>query len=125
MDLQAYPHNVQTLARQARELLRDWLPDAKETEDESPRMFAYGYGPGYRGMICTLIPSKAGVKLGIVCGASLPDPHGLLRGAGKIHRHLPLKTVDDLVQPGIKKLVLAAGAACTERLRQTGVLSGN
>ena len=116
MDFRSYPDNVQTLALHARKLLREWLPDAKETEDPSARMFAYAYGPGYRGVICTLILSKAGIKLGIVGGASFVDRHKLLRGEGKVHRHVPLKTVEDLQQQGVKELVAAASTACNQRL---------
>jgi len=116
VDIKTYPENVQTLVRHARRALRDWLPLAKETEDASARMFAYTYGPGYRGMICTLILSKSGVKLGIPWGASFPDRHKLLRGEGKVHRHVPLKVLDDLQQPGLQELVASASAACKERL---------
>ena len=116
MDLESYPENVQTLTRQARKLLREWLPGAKETVDESARMFAYGYAPGYKGMVCTLILSKTGIKLGIVRGASFPDPHHLLRGAGKVHRHVPMKAPADLRQPGVRELVSAASAACKAQL---------
>jgi hypothetical protein len=118
MDLRSYPDDVQTLANDARKLLREWLPKAREGEDSSPPMFSYTYGPGYRGVICTLILSKSGVKLGIAGGALLPDPNNLLRGAGKLHRHLPLKDVQDLRQPGVKELVAEASAACTARLQQ-------
>ena len=119
MDLTAYPDKVQALARHARTVVRQWLPEAKEAEDSAAHMFAYSYGPGYKGVICTLLLSKTGVKLGIAGGASLPDPHKLLRGEGKVHRHVPLKTIDDLQQPGVKELVAAAGAACHARLGRT------
>lgn len=118
MDLDLYPANVQTLAKQARRALGEWLPGAKETEDSSARMFAYAYAPGYRGMICTLLVSKSGVKLGIVGGASFPDPYMLLRGSGKVHRHIPLKAVEDLKQRGVKELVAAASRACLQRMNQ-------
>jgi hypothetical protein len=118
MDLQTYPVNVQTLAQHARRVLGEWLPGAKETEDSSARMFAYAYGPGYPGMICTLLVSKSGVKLGIVGGASLPDPCNLLRGSGKVHRHVPLKVIEDLQQRGVKELVVAAHGACLQRMKQ-------
>jgi hypothetical protein len=114
--LRAYPEDVQILVRQARKTLREWLPDAGESVDESARMLAYRYGPGYKGMICTLLLSKSGVKLGLVGGAALADPHGLLAGTGTVHRHVQLQTVEDLQQPGLKQLVLAASAACHKRL---------
>ena len=87
--LRSYPEDVQILARQARKTLREWLPNAGEGADASARMIAYRYGPGYKGMVCTLILSKSGVKLGLVGGATLADPHGLLAGSGKVHRHVP------------------------------------
>lgn len=114
--LRSYPEDVQILVRQARKTLREWLPDAGESVDESARMLAYRYGPGYKGMICTLLLSKSGVKLGLVGGAALADPHGLLAGTGTVHRHVQLQTVEDLQQPGLKQLVLAASAACHKRL---------
>lgn len=116
MDINEYPENVQKVARHAQNVMREWLPQAKETKDTPARMFAYAYGPGYRGVVCTLILSKTGVKLGIPWGASFPDKHKVLRGAGKVHRHVPLKSIEDLQQPGIRELVAAASAACNERL---------
>lgn len=113
-----YPENVRKIARHARGVLRKWLPRAKETKDTPARMFAYAYGPGYRGVVCTLILSKTGIKLGIPWGASFPDTHKVLRGAGKVHRHVPLTSIEDLQQPGIRELVAAASAACNERLGQ-------
>jgi hypothetical protein len=114
--LGAYPEDVQKLARQARKTLREWLPNAVEGVDTSARMFAYSYGPGYKGMVCTLLLSKSGVKLGLVGGAALADPRGLLAGAGKVHRHVQLRAVGDLQQAGLKQLVLGASAACQKRL---------
>jgi hypothetical protein len=114
--LRAYPEDVQILVRQARKTLREWLPNAGEGVDASARMVAYRYGPGYKGMVCTLILSKSGVKLGIVGGAALADPHELLAGSGKVHRHVQLRTVRDLQQAGLKQLVLGASAACRKRL---------
>jgi hypothetical protein len=114
--LRSYPEDVQILARQARKTLREWLPNAGEGVDESARMVGYSYGPGYKGMVCTLILSKSGVKLGLVGGAALADPRGLLAGTGKVHRHVQLRTVGDLQQAGLKQLVLGASAACRKRL---------
>jgi hypothetical protein len=114
--LRAYPEDVQMLVRQARTTLQEWLPDAGESVDESARMLAYRYGPGYKGMICTLLLSKSGIKLGLVGGAALADPRGLLAGTGKVHRHVQLRTVEDLHHPGLKQLVLGASAACHKRL---------
>jgi hypothetical protein len=115
--LRSYPEDVQTLVLQARKALGAWLPDAMESVDESARMLAYRFGPGYKGMVCTLLLSKSGVKLGLVGGAALADPRGLLGGSGKVHRHVQLRTAEDLQQAGLKQIVLGASAACRKRLK--------
>lgn len=78
---------------------------------------AYAYGPGYRGLVCTLLLSQSGVKLGLNKGADLKDPQGLLRGSGKVHRHVQLQSPKDLKQTGLKALVDGARALCKERLK--------
>jgi len=108
---------VQELLGEARRTLQEWLPGAQETLDSSARMLAYAYGPGYRGLVCTLLLSKSGVKLGLNQGATLNDPQGLLRGNGKVHRHVPLQNPKDLKQPGLKALVNGARTLCQERLK--------
>jgi hypothetical protein len=114
--LRSYPESVQILTRHATKKVREWLPNAVEGVDASARMVAYRYGSGYKGMVCTLILSKSGVKLGLVDGAALPDPCGLLAGTGRVHRHVQLRAPQDLKQAGLKQLVLGASAACKKRL---------
>jgi hypothetical protein len=115
-DLMAgYPPEVQALAARTRDFILQALPKAEETIDTSARMVAYGYGPGYKGMVCTLIPSRKGVKLGLYRGSELPDPKGLLEGSGKVHRHVQLATPADLRKAGLKRLLRDARAARDRR----------
>jgi hypothetical protein len=106
--LAGYSSDVRTLAQAARAFMLDLIPGAEETVDGSGPYVSYGYGPGYKGMVAGMSISKAGVKLLFPGGPSLADPHQLLEGAGKTHKHVPLKTADDLHRPGIRQLVLAA-----------------
>ncbi len=76
-------------------------------------MVGYGFGTGYKDMICTIILSKTGVKLGIVNGASLADPKGLLEGAGKRHKYVAFSATSDLRKPGIVALLASAAKART------------
>jgi hypothetical protein len=103
--LARYPERVRDTARAACSLLESVLPDATESVDESAKLIGFRYGPGYKGVVCTLILSQNGVKLGIVRGAELPDPRHLLTGAGKVHRHVQLRGVADLKRPGLKQLL--------------------
>jgi len=66
-------------------------------------------------MVCTLIISKAGVKIGLVRGSELDDPHGLLEGRGKVHRHLAVTCPADLRSPGVSALITASHAAWKRR----------
>ena len=105
--LEGYPSPVPEMAASVRGMVRRVLPHIQESLDAASRIIAYGYGPGYKDTICTLIPSKAGVKLGIVRSASLLDPEGLLSGTGKVHRVLAFAHPSDLDQnrPGKEALL--------------------
>jgi hypothetical protein len=116
--LALYPVAVRDIALAARRLVARSVPKAVESVDRSARLIGYGYGPGYKDAICTLILSKGGVKLGIVRGAELPDPAGLLEGSGKVHRHVPLRDVDDISNPGVRELLEASVAAWKRRTGQ-------
>jgi hypothetical protein len=118
--LAAYPEQVREVASAARRLLQGSLPGIAETVDEAAKLIGYSYGPGYKGVVCTLIMSQTGVKLGISRGSELPDPKHLMTGAGKIHRHVPLRSVNDLKQPGLKQLLKEALGAWRRRDAASG-----
>ena len=113
--LKSYSPEIQALMNKARRLLLKLLPGAKESADPSMALLSYAYGPGYRGMVCTLILSKTGVKIGFVRGAELTDPVGLLEGSGKTHKYVQLHAASDLNRPGLKRLIKVARAAWLER----------
>jgi hypothetical protein len=69
------------------------------------------YGQGYSELICVLIPSKKGLKLGFNKGPELPDPTQLLEGTGKISRYVQIKSKDQLHAPALKNLLVNALAA--------------
>ena len=113
--LASYSPAVQALALGARRLIRKMLPRVQETVDGSAPVLSYGYGAGYRGMVCTLILSKSGVKLGLVGGAQLPDPSGLLEGSGRVHRYIRIEAPSDLERAGVPPLLAAAREAWRKR----------
>jgi hypothetical protein len=96
---------------------RKALPAAEECVDKARRVVGYGYGPGYKDTVCTMILSKSGVKLGLAYGSALPDPEKLLAGSGRVHRQVQLRSASDLKQRGLKPLVKAALAAWKGRTR--------
>lgn len=113
--LSSYPEEVRETVRAAREFLAARLPKAQESIDESAKLFGFSYGPGYKGLVCTLIMSRSGVKLGIVRGAELADPNRLLTGTGKVHRHVQLHNAADLQRAGMNDLLRQVLEAWRER----------
>ena len=103
--LNLYSTDVQEVARGARKLILATVPEADEMVDLPARVIGYGFGQNYKDLICTIILSKGGVKLGIVGGATLPDPNGLMEGAGKKHRYVVLNEPADLKKAGLKELL--------------------
>ena len=93
------------MAVSARHLILDTIPGVGEAVDHKTRVVGYGDAPGYSGLICTIILSKAGVKIGLVGSADWPNPHGLLEGTGKRHRYVACTSRGDVQRPGVKKLL--------------------
>ena len=106
--LAAYPAPVPAVAAALRDLIREALPGAREMLDRPARVVGYGFGDGYADLICTLIPSKTGVKLGVARGAEMSDPDGLLEGAGKRHRHVVVRSASDPDPAAIARLLRTA-----------------
>lgn len=106
--LEPYSPEVQKLALAARRFVLRIIPKPTEMVDAKSKVIGFGFGTGYKDMICSLMPAKTWVTLGIAGGAQLPDPQHLTEGAGKVHRHVKLKTEKDLENPALEALVKAA-----------------
>ncbi len=100
-----YDNEIAQNVMKLREIISELLPGVKEQVDLPAKMIAYIYGRKYTDMICTIIPSKTGIKLGFYKGAELPDPQNLLEGTGKISRHVQLKSLEQIESPAVKSLI--------------------
>src|SRR5688572_33346143 len=100
--LSKYDKEVSTLGFQLREFLLKELKQITEYPDGPANIIGYGYAPGYKALVCTIIPSKKGIKLGFYNGSVLPDPKKLLTGSGKVHRYVEIKSEHDIQNPAIK-----------------------
>ena len=103
-----YSPEVQVIVEAARTSLRELLPGVTETLDRPAKLIGFEYGPGYTGVVFTLLLTAKGAKIGIGCAANLPDPKGLLKGSGKLHKHVPLNSPADLRTAGLKPLLTSA-----------------
>jgi hypothetical protein len=110
-----YGEKTAVIAWQLRDLLLKELKGIQEIADQSLAMIGYGYGTGYKDLICTIMVSKQGVKLGFYKATELPDPSGLLTGSGKVHKYVVIASEDEVKNPAIKKMILAALQAYKKR----------
>jgi hypothetical protein len=113
--LAEYPASVADTAEALRATILAALPKVEETLDRPDRVVGYGFGPGYAGLVCTIIPSRTGVKLGLANGATLPDPAGLLEGAGKRHKYMLVSDPAAAKSAPLKALLRSAHAAWKAR----------
>ena len=106
--LSRYDEQVFRNALLLRKILFKNLPDIIEQIDIPAKMIAYCYGQKYSELICTIIPSKKGLKLGFNRGTELSDPDKILQGKGKISRYIEIKSEEQINSKAIKDLLVSA-----------------
>lgn len=105
--LGAYSQTVKELFLETQLLLEQELPNSQQELDISAKMLAFSYGPGYKGMVCVLLPSQKGLKLSFSKGAELSNKHPLLTGTGKKTRYVEIsKTL--LKKKELRELIRSA-----------------
>jgi hypothetical protein len=113
--LSRYEERIVQLGRQLRDFLFLELKDINEEVDATANIISFNYGKGYKNIICVILLSKKGIKLGFYKGSELPDPQKLLTGTGKVHRFVEIRSVQDMTNPALKRLLQEAVAAYTIR----------
>lgn len=103
--LSQYDEQVFTNATILRKVIIATLPNIIEQVDIPAKMITYCYGQKYSELICTIIPSKKGLKLGFNWGTKLPDPDHLLEGKGKISRYVEIKSEEQIKSKVIKNFL--------------------
>jgi hypothetical protein len=115
--LSQYSPEVLNHALLLREILLKQLPGITEQADLPAKMVAYGYGQKYTELICVIIPSKKGLKLGFNRGIDLPDPDKILEGSAKISRYVVINSEEQIKSAAINQLLKAALLAYKERIK--------
>lgn len=103
-----FDEKTAAVAWELRNFLQEQLMNVTELPDQSISLIGYGYGTGYKDLICTMLLSKKGVKLGFYKGTELPDPQHLLTGSGKVHRYAEIQSLAGIRNPALKELLAAA-----------------
>ena len=108
--------DVLQIAIKLQRLILSVFPEAEVTNDGEN--VGYGFGSGYKDLVFVISPFKAHVNLGIVNGAALDDPVGLMGGSGKVHRHVKLGQVEQVGEPDLEELMRRALDAAQERAQK-------
>ena len=116
--LSKYEEKISTLGFQLRDFLLKNIENITEQPDEPGNVIGFSYGTGYKDLICTIIPSKKGLKLAFYQGADLPDPDNLLEGTARYSRYLEIKSDKQIYSSALKQLIKKALVAYKERIRK-------
>ncbi len=94
------------IAEALRRLILDVHPQAVEVVRLGDRAATYGLGPSKMSEGHTyLMPQRDYVNLGFYRGALLDDPAGLLEGTGQAMRHVKVRSLEQVQQPALRRLV--------------------
>jgi hypothetical protein len=114
--LAQFPQSVAATGSSLRQFLLRHLKGIIEQPDSKANVIGYSYGAGYKDLICTIILSKKGIKLGFYQGGGLLDPEKLLAGSGKVHRYVEINSEEDIRNPALLELLEHAVEAREKRL---------
>jgi hypothetical protein len=108
--LASYDPHVSHLTLALREVVLQEAPDAIESISKG---YAVAIGFSFTGKplkdgFCHVVTYSSHVNLGFNRGALLPDPNGVLQGAGKSIRHITIRNQAELDRPSIRRYLQAA-----------------
>jgi len=102
-----YTPEIAALAHAVLAKMRKRLPGAIELVYDNYNALAIGFSPTERTSeaMFSIALFPRWVSLFFFHGATLPDPHRLLRGSGKQTRHIVLEDVATLDKPAVRELM--------------------
>lgn len=104
--ISGFSDGIKDIARGTRKLIYKVLPGAIEVVWVRQKNTGFGTGPRKNTEhFCWIMPATNHVNLGFNYGAELPDPKNLLEGTGKLFRHFKVRSVEDLSNPDLIKLL--------------------
>jgi Domain of unknown function (DU1801) len=104
---------VSAVAKRLESLIDEIFPDAMRSQDKADTGF--GFTQGYKGLVFVVSRQAKHVNLGVAHGVELERSFPLLEGSGKVHRHVKLRSLEDVANPELAKLMKAALKAARAR----------
>jgi len=110
--LSKYTPEMAAEAVAALERLRPQVPGAVEMVYDNYNALVVGFGATERPSeaVLSIAVMPRWVTLCFLQGATLPDPHGLLRGGGNVVRNIRLGSAADVDRPEVRELIALAVA---------------
>jgi len=120
--LDKYSPEIASLARAALQRMRKRLPGAVQLVYDNYNALAIGFGPTERASdaVFSIAVWPRWVSLFFFAGASLDDPHNLLRGTGRRARHIKIDDVAVFDDPRVRALMNRALDRAGTRLTGRG-----
>jgi Domain of unknown function (DU1801) len=108
--LKPYGPAITDLVIAARRLVLEEAPESVELIYDAYNAVSAGYGFTGRttDSFVYVAAYPKGVNIGFWAATLLPDPEGLLEGAGKTSRHVKIRSTADLDRPALRALIRAA-----------------
>jgi hypothetical protein len=109
--LAKFTPEIGALTREALEKMRARLPGAVELVYDNYNALVVGFGPTERASeaILSIAVVPRWINLCFLQAAGdLPDPENLLKGSGKVARHIEIRDAAELDQPAIQALIAHA-----------------
>lgn len=102
--------DYQKLIRAVRKIMQKRLPTANELVYDNYNFFVIGYCPTERpsDSVFSIAAAANGVGLAFLRGSTVPDPHKLLNGSGKLNRFLRIDSPAIFDRPEVCQLIAAA-----------------
>jgi hypothetical protein len=120
--LAKYLPEIAAQAKAALEKMRKRYPTALELVYDNYNALAIGFGPSERASeaIFSIAIYPKWVSLFFLQAQGLPDPDKLLKGSGKVARHIVLHTQAMLDEPAVKTLMKEAVVRAAVPFARTG-----
>jgi len=105
--LAEFEPSIADLGRAAVARLRKEIPSADVMVYDNYNFLVSGFSPNERpsDAVLSIVMGTKGVALCFLQGATLPDPHGILRGSGKLVRNVRVKDIGDFDRPEVAMLL--------------------
>jgi len=108
-DIVALAPKHEAVLRALRALAVQVHPDHVEVARPGDRAVSWGWGPKKMSeAYAYALPYKNHVNLGFYRGADLPDPEGRLKGTGKAMRNVSIRSAEEVADPALRALIVAA-----------------